>query len=615
MNKIIYVKRLIWICAILSFIGLTSCDKQATPVFDIEQIDVIEFASTGGERAISFRTDIDDWTYRLEYGNWMTSKVTNEGLLLNATANSDYAERVANLLITSAKHPSINTRIKIIQTPRPIPYIFDRTNDASIGAIGLADFRNSGHLDVIFTGTNALFTAVRGELYFNEGNRIFQPASGSAPSPGIQGTYRFADIDGDGNIDIFYAGHGTNNNVSINHGLLLGNGDGTFAPNADIPLLSGGFRAVEVADFDNNGLLDYFLIRNGSGQVGIWFQQTDGSFVRSPTAAFPTVNFNQDLNTILLDYNNDGFIDILVQAGWDSLVSGRGCVVYRNNGNGTFTIATQSNIVKRGFGSASFGDVNGDGWGDLLINGDGGSSNFQYDLYQNNAGTFSLAKSLSPFSQKATGSGSKFVDWDNDGKLDIILGGQTNTADAYQIASRKTAFFKGTNGSDFSFQQEDIALPDVFRPVYEIADMDDDGRSDLLFMGLMDPSMNNNTGIIWNTSSNVNTPPMAPSNLTNTVTGSTIVLKWDAATDAQTPAASLTYNIVLRNKTTGKWMYNPLADTASGKRKVTGHGNAFFNKQWTLKNLPAGNYEWSVQAVDTNYVGGKFAAFSSFTVN
>jgi len=43
-------------------------------------------------------------------------------------------------------------------------------------------------------------------------------------------------------------------------------------------------------------------------------------------------------------------------------------------------------------------------------------------------------------------------------------------------------------------------------------------------------------------------------------------------------------------------------------------GNVFTNKHFELYNLPGGNYEWTVQAVNGSFIGGAFAETKTFTV-
>ena len=61
-------------------------------------------------------------------------------------------------------------------------------------------------------------------------------------------------------------------------------------------------------------------------------------------------------------------------------------------------------------------------------------------------------------------------------------------------------------------------------------------------------------------------------------------------------------------------MYNPMANE-DGKRIVAGRmGNVFTNTEYWLFGLPAGEYEWKVQAINGQYMGGAFTAAATFTI-
>src|SRR5262245_61532829 len=134
-------------------------------------------------------------------------------------------------------------------------------------------------------------------------------------------------------------------------------------------------------DYDNDGLLDVLIV-NGStmGQLqkivsgGVIPPQEDGVFLyrnlgngrfRNVTSEAHLGNAYWGTGANAIDYNNDGFTDILItNLGVDLL--------YRNNGNGTFSeVGKQSGLSQRvawHTGSA-FGDADGDGDLDLYIAG------------------------------------------------------------------------------------------------------------------------------------------------------------------------------------------------------------------------------------------------------
>lgn len=58
----------------------------------------------------------------------------------------------------------------------------------------------------------------------------------------------------------------------------------------------------------------------------------------------------------------------------------------------------------------------------------------------------------------------------------------------------------------------------------------------------------------------------------------------------------------------------PMSDLATGKRRIPARGNAQHNLAWPLKNLPYGTYYWSVQAIDTGYLGSGWSSEGTFSI-
>jgi hypothetical protein len=124
-----------------------------------------------------------------------------------------------------------------------------------------------------------------------------------------------------------------------------------------------------------------------------------------------------------LDYDNDGWLDILVLSG--TLMSGdpTGATnrLYKNNRDGTFTDVTEKAGLKRTGWAASVtvADYNNDGWDDLFITYWG-----QNALYRNNGdGTFTdVTKEAGLLADpKLWGSGCTFIDYNRDGLLDLFV--------------------------------------------------------------------------------------------------------------------------------------------------------------------------------------------------
>jgi len=434
---------------------------------------------------------------------------------------------------------------------------------------------------------------------------------------------KVGDIDGDGNLDVIYGG---NSKAETGKGIALNDGSGIFTRT---PLdVRPATSSCGFADLDNNGLLDYYVMGNGTENQGaIFFQNTDGTFTKDQSS-FSGLNLtNADITTV--DFNNDGYIDLFI-SGFDNTLQQRYSGILLNNGAGKFTVMDQPGLIQKGFGSSVWGDVDGDGWLDLLLNGDGGangetSSNI-YRLYRNNHGVLEPKTVFNDYRQISIGDGARMVDWDNDGKLDIILTGWSASK-----ARQATVLFNGTSSSGFTFTESPLSntdFPGVSQSSIETADLNNDGKIDLLITGFNGTQTNqvgkynrNICGYYLNQSVATNAKPSTPGYLKQVVSNTgdinTVTFSWNVALDDKTPQASLTYNLSLKNTLTGKWLYNPMAvmsGTTNGWRRVAGLGNVFTNRKWVLNGLPTGTYEWTVQAIDANFVGGSFAYPKTFTI-
>jgi enediyne biosynthesis protein E4 len=191
------------------------------------------------------------------------------------------------------------------------------------------------------------------------------------------------------------------------------------------PLLYGADKMTGQAwgDFNNNGWLDLYLTNAGGANV-LYENNGDGSFTISDLS--PQVALPDDLSAgaIFIDYDNDGWLDLYV-VNWDANV------LFRNDaGRGFIDVTAEAGVGDMGNGkTASWGDFNQNGYLDLYVANwacyprCGRPSEGDRDtLYMNNGdGTFTDVTHWLRGSTRGAGFVASFVDYNNNGLLDIYL--------------------------------------------------------------------------------------------------------------------------------------------------------------------------------------------------
>ena len=140
--------------------------------------------------------------------------------------------------------------------------------------------------------------------------------------------------------------------------------------NYGFPEIMGSGAAL--LDYDNDGRLDIYLVQNAGPNSGVtnrlYHQESDGHF-RDVTAGSGLDISGRGMGVAIGDVNNDGWPDVLV-------TEYGGIRLFLNNGNGTFHEATKeaglqlpqaSGAILPWATSAAFADYDRDGWLDLIV--------------------------------------------------------------------------------------------------------------------------------------------------------------------------------------------------------------------------------------------------------
>jgi len=243
------------------------------------------------------------------------------------------------------------------------------------------------------------------------------------------------DYDGDGYEDIYFL------NQLGRNALYRNKGDGTFVDVTDQAGVALGDRvcgSAVFADYDNDGHQDLFVTSTRGGNV-LFHNDGNGKFT-NVTAKAGLTHVGHSQAALFFDYNRDGLLDLFITntASWTTEeynsegkyytgLSGLTAlakspieynILYRNNGDGTFTDVTKRAGLK-GLGwsnDATAFDYDEDGWIDLFVTNMFGRS----QLYRNNHdGTFEDVTLKTLGKTSWGGMGAKAFDFNNDGKLDL----------------------------------------------------------------------------------------------------------------------------------------------------------------------------------------------------
>ncbi len=226
------------------------------------------------------------------------------------------------------------------------------------------------------------------------------------------GNPTWIDFNNDGFIDMVDPRHDFDPSFYIN------NGNGTFTNIFSQTGITSGKKidrhGLVWGDYDNDGNMDLFIVvGTKSEQVEaisqLWKGDGQGNFVNVAETAGVTKG-GRSGNWV--DYNNDGFLDLFI-------LEETNITLFKNNGNGTFANVTQEaglEIMGYFLQSSSFADYDNDGDMDLFLGGD------RDQLFKNNGdGTFSNAFLSSETKNYQEGQGIAWGDYDNDGDLDLFV--------------------------------------------------------------------------------------------------------------------------------------------------------------------------------------------------
>ena len=201
-------------------------------------------------------------------------------------------------------------------------------------------------------------------------------------------------------------------------------------------------------DYDLDGDMDLYTTMRTQANF-LWSNNGDGTFTNMAAAAGVENASGDGGGVVVADIDNDGDKDLFLANGDED-------VLYRNNGDGTFTDITAGSgidaLLEHRASSASFGDFDNDGFVDLYIANHTAVSGATFDgingqdyIFHNNGdGTFTdVSDMLMGVDREGRSFVGGFTDFDKDGDLDVF-----KVNDCPTSSTDPTEFFRNDGGTD-----------------------------------------------------------------------------------------------------------------------------------------------------------------------
>jgi len=288
------------------------------------------------------------------------------------------------------------------------------------------DFNNDRNVDLLIGNVDGSLTLLKGN-----GHGVFTDVSSGIASTHteagggtLQGVITF-DFDNDGSLDTFVIKDGGPNRL-LKQVAPLRFTDVTSQAGLSF---TGPSRSAIAADFDRDGFQDLYLVLSNQPNR-LYLNQRNGTFREAghPVGADVKGNFTQ---AVVADFDADGDLTTHKPGDLDLLVvnSKGASALLRNNLNATGSLSFTNIAKSAGLGkikkgkSAAFADMDNDGDIDIVVTQSPGAGNF---LLLNNgspvAPKFTKVKGIQTLNSPPNPTGITTGDFDNDGRTDVMIG-------------------------------------------------------------------------------------------------------------------------------------------------------------------------------------------------
>lgn len=470
------------------------------------------------------------------------------------------------------------------------------------------DVDNDGFMDVVYTGsvdTNGNNEQDESKtIYYKNINGVFQ--AGVPLQIPVSGSKIIAfDRNNDGFTDIITVGRTFKVMYSDYQQIYKNNnGEGFVLESSNLPGKKTGSCSIDFADLDHDGVLDYALNGELGWRAGFDFYPSSLGLSGVDGTGYGDFKF--------VDLNNDAEMDI-VTIGQESKSPYNTYVkVYLKKGN-TYELTKTFTGIDRG--TIAVADFDADGNMDFAVNGQLADFNKILNIYFNKGqGTDFEEKENNYGGLSVINGGTSLIagDLNNDGYADLVSTGEfkdearsitVGTTEVLYYIPQERSFSKPSGSEPFIGigSSSDVQL----------LDYNNDGKLDILLSGLDNKiqGVPASTALYQNTTPNENQKPTPPTHFELKNEADKLMFSWSGATDDKTPVEGLSYEISIGTEsgkadiakykvTTNHWflskskLYNTSGKTINPNDKI----------YWSVKSIDTGNHfsSASVEQLSTN---------------